>query len=225
MTETIADKFELWKIRELLQAYKGLELRPIWNGFVRIEGTLLFSADANGLERINDSYEICLWVPLEFPRRIPFVKETGGRIPKDFHKMTDGSLCLGSPSRQKLALGRDPTLPGFVRLCVIPYFYGFSFREKHKSLPFGDLKHGSQGLRQDFAEIFGIKDGKAAIQMVKLAGMKKRIANKRPCPCGSGRRLGKCHNLKVNGLRRQLGRIWCHAQYQWIEKPSSIGRN
>jgi hypothetical protein len=96
--------------------------------------------------------------------------------------MTDGSLCLGSPSQQKLALTRNPTLPGFVKACVIPYLYGFSFREKHGFLPFGDLKHGVPGIRQDFAEIFGIKDGKAAMLLVKLAGMKKRIANEHPCP-------------------------------------------
>jgi hypothetical protein len=54
--------------------------------------------------------------------------------------------------------------------------------------------------------------------MVRLAGKKKRIANKLPCPCGSGRRLGRCHNLKVNGLRHQLGPKWCRTQYQWVEK-------
>jgi hypothetical protein len=218
MTETIAGKFEFWKIGELLQVYKGLELRPISNGFVQIEGALSFSAVANGLEKIDDSYQICLTVPLEFPSRIPSIRETAGRIPKDFHTMPNGSLCLGSPTRQKMALKREPTLPGFFALCIVPYLYGFSFREKHKFLPFGDLKHGAQGLREDFAEIFHIKDEKAAMQMVNLAGIKKRLANKLSCPCGSGRRLGKCHNLKVNGLRQQLGRRWCRAQYQWIER-------
>lgn len=218
MTETIAGKFELWKIGELLQAYKGLELRPALNGFVRIEGTLSFSADANGLERIDDAYEIYLSVPLEFPRLIPSVKETTGRIPKDFHTMTDGSLCLGSPTRQKLALSKNATLPGFFKSCVIPYLYGFSFRERHGFLPFGELKHGTRGLRDDFAKIFKIKDENAAMQMVKLAGMKKRLANKRPCPCRSGRRLGKCHNRKVNEFRSQLGRLWCRNQYQRIEE-------
>ncbi len=218
MTETIACKLDLWKIGELLQAYKGLELHPISDGLVQIDGTLSFSADANGLERIDDSYEIRLSVPITFPHQIPSVKELAGRIPKDFHTMTDGSLCLGSPTRQMLALKMEPTLPGFIKLCVIPYLYGFSFREKHGILPFGDLGHGAQGLRHDFAEIFGIKDENAAMQLVRLAGMKKRIANKQPCPCGSGCRLGRCHNLGVNGVRSQLGRTWCRSQYQRIEK-------
>ncbi|MBN2511874.1 MAG: hypothetical protein JXB18_02940 [Sedimentisphaerales bacterium] len=222
MTETTAEKFEKWKIGELLQTYKGLELLPITDGSVQIAGTLSFSADKNGLEVISDSYEIFLTVPLSFPREIPLVKETTGRIPKDFHTMANGSLCLGSPSQQKLALRREPTLPGFVKLCVVPYLYGFAFREKHRFLPFGELKHGKQGLRQDFAEIFSVKDERVAMQMVRLAGMRKRIANKLQCPCGSRRRLGRCHNRRVNGVRTQLGRTWCRAQYQWIENPAGI---
>lgn len=155
-------------------------------------------------------------VPNRFPRELPLVKESAGRIPKDFHTHDDHSLCLGSPVRQQLALSKSPTLPGFIRSCVIPYLYGFSYREKHGELPFGELDHGMKGIRNDLADLFGVQDRKAVEQMVYLAGMKKRNANKRPCPCGSGRRLGKCHNRRVNHLRRRLGRTWFREQYHWL---------
>jgi len=29
-----------------------------------------------------------------------------------------------------------------------------------------------------------------------------------PCPCGTGMRLGRCHNRKLNTLRDKLGRRW-----------------
>jgi hypothetical protein len=38
--------------------------------------------------------------------------------------------------------------------------------------------------------------------------MKKRQANKLPCPCNSGRRVGQCHHLEINRLRNKLGRSW-----------------
>ena len=127
--------------------------------------------------------------------------------------MNDGN---STPARQHLELIKSPTLPGFIKLCVIPFLYGFSFREKHGQLPFGELDHGMKGIRQDFAEVFGVKDHQAAVQMVQLAGMKKSNANKRLCPCGSGRRLGTCHNRRVNDLRKQLGPTWIRGQYQWL---------
>ena len=49
-----------------------------------------------------------------------------------------------------------------------------------------------------------------------LTGMKKRVANKHPCPCGSGRRLGRCHCRRVNHLRRTIGRTWFQAEYQRV---------
>lgn len=218
MLNPAKDLFERWKLDELLLAYPGLGLRPVVNGAVRLTGSLAFSADAIGLERIDDAYEVEILVPSGFPRELPLVKETAGRIPKNFHTNQDGSLCLGSPVRQHLELSKSPTLPGFLQRCVIPYLYGFSFREKHGELPFGELDHGITGIRHDFAELFGVNSQEAAVRMVELAGMKKRDANKRPCPCGSGRRLGKCHNLRVNALRKQLGRTWFHEHYRWLAR-------
>jgi hypothetical protein len=216
MRSPAKDQFERWKLDELLLAYPDLSLRPVVNGVVRLAGRLVFSAEAKDRERIDDAYEIEITVPLSFPRELPLVKETAGRVPKNFHTNDDGSLCLGSPVRQHLELSKSPTLPGFVQRCVIPYLYGFSFREKHGELPFGELDHGMKGIRHDFAELFGVTSHDAATRMVELAGMKERNANKRPCPCGSGRRLGKCHNRRVNTLRKQLGRTWFREQYRWL---------
>ena len=215
MPSTTYDKFERWKLAELLTAHPDLSLKPITNGQVRLSGLLSFSADAKGRERIDDAYEVEIKVPHGFPQKLPLAKETGGRIPKDFHRNSDGNLCLGSPARQQLELKKCPTLPGFVNSCVIPYLYGFSYREKYGSLPFGELDHGMKGLRSDLAGLFGISDEVAAEKMARLAGMKKRDANKRRCPCGGGRRLGKCHNRHVNSLRRRLGRSWFREHYQW----------
>lgn len=217
MLSSTQAKFERWKLDELLLAFPGLSLRPVVNGEVRLTGTLSFNAVANGLERIEDAYDVEIIVPSGFPRVLPFVNESAGRIPADFHKNDDGSLCLGSPVRQHLALAKSSTLLGFVKSCVIPYLYGYSYLVKHGSLPFGELDHGMKGIRSDFAELFGVKDQKVVEQMVYLAGTKKRDANKHPCPCGSGRRLGKCHNRRVNNLRKQLGRTWFREQYRWLK--------
>jgi hypothetical protein len=212
MSDWAEDQFSRWELDKILWAYPGLSLRPFVNGVVRLSGRLVFVADADGLPRIADVYEVEITAPPGFPRDLPVVKETAGRIPKSFHTNGDGSLCLGSPVRLRLTICRQPTLLGFLERCVIPFLYGFSYREKHGVLPFGELDHGSKGLRHDFAELFGLENHDAVTGMVECASIKKRDANKRPCPCGSGRRLGKCHNRRINALRKQLGRSWFREQ-------------
>ena len=50
--------------------------------------------------------------------------------------------------------------------------------------------------------------GESVGEFVRLTAMRKRHANKQACPCGSGRRLGRCHHRRINTLREQLGRRW-----------------
>jgi hypothetical protein len=68
---------------------------------------------------------------------------------------------------------------------------------------------------QDLASLLGMEMG-PAIPYCVLATMKRRRANKRPCPCGSGRRLGRCHNRKVNILRDRVGRLILVKEMQTI---------
>jgi hypothetical protein len=205
-----------WKVDDLLREQPGLRLAPSRNGAVRLFGTLSFSAQKPGLEQISDSFEVEIVVPKSFPRDLPIVTEVAGRVPARFHTNYDGGLCLGSPTRQLLSVRKAPNLPAFVRNCVIPYLYGFVYYTRHGNMPFGELAHGRQGLRDDFRSLFAVDCDRAAIEMVRLAGIKKRVANKLPCPCGSRQRLGKCHNRRVNRLRNLLGRTWFRAQYKLL---------
>ena len=65
---------------------------------LRIEGTLRFSANSKKTEVIEDGYDIRIEAPERFPERMALARETGGRIRPDYHKLTNGALCLGSAS-------------------------------------------------------------------------------------------------------------------------------
>jgi hypothetical protein len=195
------------------QSPQGLRLCPSTDESVRIGGVLVFSAEKAGKERIHDEYGIEISIPAQFPKRTPSVKETGGRIPTTFHKLDEGLLCLGSQTRLLLMLSESPSIVSFIERCVIPYLYGYSYFEKHHVMLFGELVHGPQGLRQDLASLYGLCRESALPGFVRLTSMKKRLANKQVCPCGSNRRLGRCHNLRVNKLRDRLGRYWFASLY------------
>ena len=214
MAESLRRQFERWGVKELLYRYPGLQLRPVTASRVIVAGVLAFSAEAPGKDRIEDEYEVEIAIPERFPKWVPTVRETRGRIPPNFHKLDDGSLCLGSPTRLLLMLSESPSILAFVERCVIPYFYGYSHFLKHRTMPFGELSHRQDGIHEDLAAIFGIERVEAVRGFLRLASMKKRQANKQPCPCGSNRRLGKCHRLRVNDLRFRLGRYWFAALYR-----------
>ena len=171
-------------------------------------GTLAFRATAPGRAPIEEEYQIDLWVPEQYPDRLPEVRETGGRIPPSFHMNHDGTLCLGSPTRLRLVLSEGSSLLRFVERCVVPYLYGHSYFETCGALPFGELPHGAAGILQDLMTLFGTDHREAVPEFLRLAAMTKRQANKMDCPCKSGRRVGRCHHRKINGLRRRLGRHW-----------------
>lgn len=213
MVDVARERFRRIGLEALLAAHPGLRAQPFVNGELRLRGEVEFDAEASGYHRISDSFEIELSVPDDFPDELPSARDLTGRVPKSFHTHPDdGTLCLGSPTRQRLALVGNPTLLTFMTKCVVPYLYGFAHKEKHGTLPFGELDHGNAGLLADFAALFGVTPTNAA-EMVRLASLKRRIANKYRCPCGSGSRLGRCHNRRVNRLRSELGRHWFRAEY------------
>ncbi len=203
-----------WGLQELMHEQPGLRIRPSAEDTVFLAGILCFSADKPGLERIDDEFEVEIAVSSQFPNEIPHVWETGGRIPKSYHKFENQSLCLGSPARLRMLVKGEPTLLAFVRKCVIPYLYGFSLHSRNGLVPFGELAHGVDGLIQDYTELFGVADGEVVVEMVRLASLNKRDANRLRCPCGSGRRLGKCHNRRINEMRKLLGRKWLAEEFQ-----------
>jgi hypothetical protein len=190
-----------FELSELLLKYPGLRVKPTRDGTMLLHGSLDFTAVSSGHPDITDTYEITILVPKGYPEELPIVNETAGRIPPDFHKLADDALCLGAPLRLRMLVHREPSLLNFIERVVIPYLYGRSSHERGQGMPFGELSHGTPGLIDDLAEMLGSSDTEVTGKYLQAIRKKKRVANKFPCPCGSGLRLGRCHNRRVNGLR------------------------
>lgn len=217
MGESPRERYARWGLEEVLLRHPGLRLTPSGDDSVTLAGELQFRVLGPGGVEIEDAYEVELRVPGTFPMAPPTARETGGRIPGDFHKLKGGYLCLGAPTEVRLKLVRSPTLAAFVEQLVIPYLYGHSHFVEHGSMPYGELEHGTNGLLGHFVDLFRTRSPDAARQFVRLASLRRRDANKRPCPCGSGRRLGRCHNRRVNRLRTLLGRRWFRSELDAID--------
>lgn len=140
------------------------------------------------------------------------VFEIGLKIPKTefFHINPNKSFCLGSPFRLKMLLSNDSSLNNFVEKCLIPYLYAISLKLKYNiNLVFGELAHGNAGLYDDYKDILGLETDKQVQKAFDLLSMKKRVSNKKKCPCGCEQRLGKCFfRFKIHNIRKQIPTSW-----------------
>jgi hypothetical protein len=208
-----------WGIDDLLRRFPDLALRPQRHGGIVIAGDLRFNAVVPKFSVIEDAFTVEIRIPANFPSTLPSVFERNGRIPETYHRMTDGSLCLGSPLGLRLKAAAGKTLLAFVEACLIPYLAGYCIYEKVGEMPFDELEHGIPGLLKEYGLLTGSTSDAACIGFIKCLGLRKRVANKRMCPCGSGRRLGRCHNRRINPLRGVASRAWYRGTARWLKGP------
>ena len=198
-------------LEEFLKDYPGMLIAPPKNGSFILSGEFEFSVPSTRLPHIADSYALRIEVPNSFPQVAPLVTETNHKIPRDgkHHVNPDHTLCLGSPLRLFWKLKRAPTLVGFAEECLVPYLYSISHKLQYGTFPFGELEHGKPGVISDYLDLFGLKSREQVIRALELLGMKKRLANKKLCPCGCGKRLGACrYHIKMVELRELASRPW-----------------
>lgn len=203
-------------LREFLRGYPEMAIRPSAGQDLRLKGRLGFMAHHAKEGDIQDSFALEIIVPSTFPKSLPTVIETGGKIPRtgEFHVNLDGTLCLGSPLALLVKIFKSPSLSGFAESCLVPYLFAISRKLKSGSpLPFGELAHGSEGLLLDYAHLFGLKNPEQVKYAFVLLGMKKRLANKMSCPCGCGILLSRCKfNLRLREFRSLASRTWFRSQ-------------
>jgi hypothetical protein len=193
-------------LSQFLHDYPGMSTAPCSDAGVCLRGKFRFKIRESGGDEIDDSYKLEIVVPDKFPRALPKVKETGGKIPRDgnFHVNPDGTLCLGTPLRLLRKVHSSPSLTGFADKCLVPYLNAISYKLMHGGdFVLGELAHGDQGIKDDYSVMLGLKERHQVTRAIQLLGIKKRIANKKPCPCGCRKRLGACpFHHKLNEFRK-----------------------
>lgn len=216
MSDSLRQRYERLQVASLLDEHRGLRIVPNWTKDLVIAGALSFQVTGPDGGVLGDTYEVEVRIPPAFPDDFPRVRETGGRIAAGYHKLNGDLLCLGAPTAIRLKLTRRPTLPTLVNALIIPYLYGHSFFSRYGRMPYGELPHGDDGIRENLAGMFMALTSRYPEEFLRLASMKKRYANKGLCPCGSGKRLGRCHNRSVNRWRKELGRRWFLTEYEEV---------
>lgn len=202
-------------LSQFLKDYPGMSIAPCSDTGLILRGKFSFIANAPDTEELEDNFKLEITVLEPFPQTLPLVKELDSKIPRngDFHVNPDGSLCLGSPLRLLKKVHEAPSLTGFAERCLVPYLYAVSYKLKHGGdFIFGELAHGNAGIVQDYSIMLDLQEKQQIVQATQLLGIKKRLANKKPCPCGCGKRLGVCpFRYKLIEFRKMAPASWFRA--------------
>lgn len=197
----------LQQISKLSDFYKGLALTAETEDSIKVAGPLYFEADSENLDLLSGTFDIELEIHKSYPEQLPIVKETAGKIPKEFgHINPNGTLCLGVPTELRRLFLYDPTLIGFVSRLVVPFLYGFLYWNKHGTHPFGECPHGDKGIVQHYMDNLSLSDEVTALTVICFL-YRHGYRGHHPCPCGSKLRVRSCHGKKLFGLHS------LHTQY------------
>lgn len=198
-------KWDKIGLREFLLENPGMKIMKETDTCLTLTGKYNLIAIKSGQHYINDFYDLKIEVPHNFPYEIPTVIETAGRIPRDgdhhinWYNIGKDNLCLGSRIRILSEIAKEPTIKGFIKNCVDPFLYSISIEK----FVFGELTHGYEGILEDYKNIFNVKTNEQVLKILNLICTKKRLANKKICPCGCGERLGKCKlHILINKIRK-----------------------
>lgn len=181
------------EITELQAIHAGLAKCEVDNNGLVVSGLLDFTAEPEGFAPITECFAIAMSIPGTYPEELPKLKETGGRVEQGYsHVFLDGSLCLGVPVEIRRAFSLQPSLLGFVNRLVIPFFYGFCHWKQFGDHPFGEHAHNGKGILEYYKEALNLAKEESAIAFL-LHLFQHGYRGHHECPCGSGKKLRKCH--------------------------------
>lgn len=153
----------------------------------------------------SDRYSVEIIFLDEYPLTLPQVRETGGRIPhiSDRHvNPSDGTACVCIPDEWFIHRP-DSSFLTFLRGPVYNYFLSQKAFEVSGQWPFGERRHGVDGILDFYQECLGTNNPYVIKSYLELF-TKHTVKGHWDCPCGSGIRIRNCHHEKIATLRRKL---------------------
>ena len=209
------------KVPEVLRRFPGLRIRPGEQELV-LTGHLDLTPAVAPFPYIKRRFNLRLVVFSLFPESSPRVWELDQQIPEDHHCFNDGSFCLGSTVEVRLAARRG--LIHFVDQLVLPYLYGFAYKQEYGTMPFGERSHGQKGLIEAYEDLHDLQGEEMVTRFLWLSSLPEQRSSHQPCFCGSNRLLTNCHQEKVRSTRAHLGGSLCldaYTAYVFAKEPAT----
>ncbi|WP_428249819.1 hypothetical protein [Ferrovibrio sp.] len=164
----------------------------------------------SGLSKIDAQgamaeYQIEIVFNPEYPNIEPKVYEVGNAIARDaeHHINPDGSCCL-SVWEAWTAYSRSTSIQEFFDGPLKNFFLGQYLKRTTGDWPFGEERHGKEGLLDAFADRLGCSRNEKKIRYLLRLLSKEWPRGHWNCPCGSGLIVRKCCKKELSELSERL---------------------
>lgn len=192
------------QIREFLTKQKDMFIVEENTNCCILEGIYHFEGNYNEIYYKQD-YLLKVKVFLSFPIDLPQVYSCDNYFNNYPHLNPDKSFCLGVLLDNYLKLQHNPTIICFFSLLVDPYLYSFEYLKEFGVMPFGERKHGVDGVFEFYREYFKEDDILKCIKLLQFIVKNDRYRGHHLCPCGSNLITRKCHGEALKKVLEQKG--------------------
>lgn len=149
-----------------------------------------------------DTFDIKIVVPNTYPYCVPYVLETGQKIPRedDRHISKEGICCLDIEHRLLHMSRRGIRLADFITDKVYPYFANQIYYESEKHYSSGEYRHHFGGVKQFYEEDLQITSTEEVVLILNHILNEKELERNDPCFCGKDK-YKRCHLDTVKFLK------------------------
>ena len=175
------------------------------------------------LEVIPDvGFSTTLAIPHNYPNGVPILKCNQKEIPwdADRHVYPNGMACLCVASEYRTHWPKGSDITDFLSKLVVPYFVAQSYFDTHGHWPAtGQRSHGRAGIIESYRELLsplGSVTERTVHDTMKLMARVSPPKGHDSCPCGSERKLRKCHRELFWKLRNKIDRRHAASDYAMV---------
>ncbi len=156
----------------------------------RVRGSLPVNVGAV----VVDRFQIEVLLARDHPASFPVAWEVGGRVPQlnENHVDGDGKLCLFLPEEGLSHWPAGSTVLSFLQGPLNSFFVGYLHYLAHGVWPFGERRHGIDGILDFYRERTEISEPEGLLSAMKLLA-NGDVKGHWKCPCGSRQKIRTCH--------------------------------
>jgi len=149
-----------------------------------------------------ETFELIILVPRAYPYCIPLLFETSKILPRDIDwHISKGGVCCYDIEHNLLVLSRKGIfLADFIAAKIYSYFANQLIKLGGGDYVAGEYAHHFEGVVQYYQEMHGLSM-QETIRVLQTLLQPSKLGRNGLCPCGSGRKLKKCHAAAMEEIK------------------------
>lgn len=150
-----------------------------------------------------NTFGIVLLVPESYPHCIPVLIEKTEIIPRDidWHVSPEGICCMDIGHNLIILSKKGINLTDFITNKVYSFFANQLYKLEKQCYAGEEYGHHLQGVMQYYKEELNLLTPDIMVTFITRILNKSGIGRNAQCPCGSGKKVKKCHLITIEALK------------------------